>query len=110
MITGIQLVGVFFALVMLYLTFLYYKKSSYSTRSFVLWTVIWTGFLVVTFLPQTLYSIMEELSIQRTVDVFVIGGFMFFTVIIFYLFTIVKTLEKKIEVVVRRTAIQRRKK
>jgi hypothetical protein len=48
---------------------------------------------------------MEELSIQRTVDFFVVGGFMFFTIIIFYLFTIVKGLERKIEIVVRRTAV-----
>lgn len=110
MITGIQVVGVFFAFVMLYLTFLYYKKSSYSTRSFILWSVVWLGFLAATFFPQTLYNVMEELSIQRTVDFFVIGGFMFFTIIIFYLFTIVKELEKKIEIVVRRTAVNKPKK
>ncbi|MBR9703060.1 DUF2304 domain-containing protein, partial [Candidatus Woesearchaeota archaeon] len=98
---GVQLVGVLFALVMLYLTFLYYKKSSYSTKSFVLWIIIWCGFLLATFFPSSLYGIMEELSIQRTVDLFVIGGFMFFTVIVFYLFSIIKSLERRIEELVR---------
>lgn len=102
---GIQLVGVLFALIMLYLTFLYYKRSSYSTKSFVLWIVIWCGFLIATFFPSTLYGLMEELSIQRTVDFFVIGGFMFFSVIIFYLFSIIKMLERRIEELVRDVAV-----
>ena len=67
---------------------------------------IWIGFIVATFFPRTLYGVMEELSIQRTVDFFVIGGFMFFTVIIFYLFTTIKQLEKRIEMVVRKTALE----
>ncbi|MBR9703018.1 DUF2304 domain-containing protein [Candidatus Woesearchaeota archaeon] len=102
---GVQLVGVLFALVMLYLTFLYYKKSSYSTKSFVLWIIIWCGFLLATFFPSSLYGLMEELSIQRTVDLFVIGGFMFFTVIVFYLFSIIKSLERRIEELVRDVAV-----
>ena len=110
MVIGLQIIGMLFALVMLYLTFLYYKKSSYSTMSFALWSVIWAGFLFMTFFPATLYGIMEDLKIERTVDVFVIGGGMFFTVIIFHLFTIVKSLERKIETVVRRTAVNAPKK
>ena len=105
MIAGIQIIGILFALIMIYLTFLYYKKNSYSTRSFALWMVIWGGFLIITFFPQSVYGIMEELSVERTVDLFIIGGFMFFSIIIFYLFTIIKSLEQKIEVVVRKTAL-----
>lgn len=110
MITGIQIIGVLFALIMLYLTFLYYKKNSYSGRSFALWTVIWVGFLLATFFPSTLYLVMEELSIERTVDLFIIGGFMFFAVVIFYLFVIIKGLEGRIEKLVRQVAIELKKK
>ncbi|MBR9703537.1 DUF2304 domain-containing protein [Candidatus Woesearchaeota archaeon] len=102
---GVQLVGVLFALIMLYLTFLYYKRSSYSTKSFVLWIIIWCGFLLATFFPSSLYGLMEELNIERTVDLFVIGGFMFFTVIVFYMFSIIKSLERRIEELVRDVAV-----
>jgi len=105
MIVGIQIVGVLFALIMMYLTFLYYKRNSYSGRSFTLWILIWAGFIIVTFFPQTLYGIMEGLSIHRTVDLLIIAGFMLFAVIIFYLYATIKSLEKKIETVVRRTAV-----
>jgi len=106
MIVGIQAVGILFALVMMYLTFLYYKRSNYSTRSFVLWICIWAAFVILTVFPQTLYGLMEELSIQRTVDLFIIGGFMLFAVIIFYLFSTIKYLEARIEQVVRKVALE----
>ena len=109
MIEGIQIIGVLFGLVMVYLTYLYYKRQSYSTRSFVLWMAVWLIFIVTTVFPASLYGIMEELAIERTVDFFIIGGFMFFAVIIFYLFVIIKSLEKKIEQVVRKTAIKKAK-
>lgn len=109
MITGIQFVGVIFALIMIYLTFLYYKKQSYSTKSFSLWMSVWIAFLIATFFPTTLYGLMQELSIQRTVDFFIIGGFMFFAVVIFYLFVTIKQLEEKIERIIREEAKRRAK-
>lgn len=109
MIEGIQIIGILFALVMIYLTFLYYKKQSYSTRSFIFWLSVWIAFLAATFFPTSLYGIMEELNIERTVDFFVIGGFMFFAVVIFHLFVTIKKLEAKIEKIVRETAIKKAK-
>ena len=60
--------------------------------------------------PETMYSIMETLSIERTVDFFVIGGFLFFSVIIFYLYVVVKQTQKKVEMVVRRIALEKKAK
>ena len=107
MVFGIQIVGICFALVMIYLTFLYYKRNNYSTRSFLLWMAIWTAFLLATFYPKSLYGIMEELAISRTVDLFVIGGFMFFTVVIFYLYVSIKSLEGRIQTLVTKIAKER---
>ena len=60
--------------------------------------------------PETMYSIMETLSIQRTVDFFVIGGFLFFSVIIFYLYIVVKQTQKKVEMIVRKVALEKKTK
>ena len=60
--------------------------------------------------PETIYGIMETLSIQRTVDFFVIGGFLFFSVIIFHLYVVVKQTQKKVEMVVRRVALEKQTK
>lgn len=110
MVLGIQLAGILFALVMIYLTFLYYKRNNYSTRSFILWMVIWAAFLIATFYPQSLYGVMETLTIERTVDFFVIAGFMFFTVVIFYIYLTVKNVERAVDQVVRKVALDRAKK
>ena len=110
MILGVQLLGIIFVLVMIYLTFLYYKRSHYSAASLSLWMAVWLGALLLVLFPETLYGIMETLQIKRTVDFFVIGGFMFFTVLIFYLYDAVKQMQRKMEKLVRKIAIEGNKK
>lgn len=110
MIFGLQLIGILFALVMLYLTFLYYKRHQYDKRGLVVWTIIWLGFLGMVVVPQTVYGVMEALSIQRTVDFFVIGGFLVFSVILFHLYVITKDNQRKLEDIVRKIAINGGKK
>lgn len=109
MIIGIQLMGILFILIMIYLTFLYYKKSHYSAASLSLWMAVWLGALLLVLFPETLYGIMETLKIERTVDFFVISGFMFFTVLIFYLYNTVKQMQRKMERLVRKIAIDGKK-
>ncbi|MFQ5475054.1 MAG: DUF2304 family protein [Candidatus Nanoarchaeia archaeon] len=109
MIVGMQLIGILFALVMLYLTFLYYKRGQYDMRGLVVWSLIWLGFLTLVLVPHTVYGIMEMLEIQRTVDFFVIGGFLVFSVILFHLYVITKDTQKKVEELVRTIAIKKAK-
>lgn len=110
MIYGLQIVGMLFALIMLYLTFLYYKRNAYSGKSFFIWFCVWLFFLLMVMFPETIYGIMETLSIERTVDFFVIGGFLFFSVIIFHLYVTVKQTQRKVELVVRKVALEKKAK
>ncbi len=66
--------------------------------------------LALLFIDETIYGVMETLSIQRTVDFFVIGGFLFFSVMIFHLYVVVKQTQKKVEIVVRRVALEKQTK
>lgn len=109
MIPGIQIIGFLFGLVMLYLTFLYYKRGDYESRSFVVWVCVWLFFLIMTMLPKTIYGLMETLKIERTADFFVVSGFLFFSLVIFYLFVTLKSMQKKIEKMVREIAIKKAK-
>jgi hypothetical protein len=110
MLFGVQIIGILFALAMMYFTFLYYKKKSYTYRSLVIWLLIWTAFLILVLFPTTIYGIMQSLKIERTVDFFVIGGFLFFSVIIFYIYSVVKKNDRKLDELVRALAIKRSKK
>lgn len=105
MIIGMQIVGLLFGLTMLYVTFLYFRRKDYKKEDFIIWAFVWLFFIFMVMFPQTVYGIMETLKIQRTVDFFVIGGFLFFSVMIFYLYITVRRLKLKLEKLVRKSAI-----
>lgn len=107
MIPGLQMLGILFGLIMIYLTFINFKRKNYDVKDFAIWTVVWVFFLFITIFPKLVYGVMESLQIERTVDFFVIGGFMFFSVIIFYLYRSVKKSEKKVEEIVRKIALKK---
>ena len=106
MILGIQIVGIIFCLVMMYLTFLYYKQDNYGKTSFVFWTLIWFGSLVLVSFPSIVYGVMSTLKIKRTSDFIVMLGFMFFSVIIFYMYNTVKKMKLQMEKLVREVAMK----
>ncbi len=110
MLVSVQILGILFSLVMIYFTFLFYKRNNYSNQSLVIWIVVWLGFLVLVTFPKTIYGLMEIMQIKNTADFFVIIGFLFFAVMIFYLFTTTKRMEQKVEVIVRELAIKEQKK
>lgn len=105
MIQGIQLLGIFFGLIMIYLTFYNYKRKGLTKQSLTLWIVVWVGIISVAILPQTLYGVMQELSIERTVDFIALIGFAFFAVLIFYLHSKINRMQEKMERLVRNMAI-----
>lgn len=110
MILELQLLGVLFSFVMIYFTFLYFKRRDYDVTSFIFWIVVWVWFMFIVLFPKTVYSIMQALKIERTVDFFVMSGFLFFAIMIFYMFGLVKKNQKKVEDLVRKIAIERAKK
>ena len=109
MILPIQIIGILFGLVMLYLTFLYYKKKYYSNASLFLWVFVWIITILVFAIPGTIYGIMDFVNIQRTADFFAAIAIIFLTTIVFYLFGRVKQQEKKMEKLVRKISIEKKK-
>jgi hypothetical protein len=105
MLAGIQLLGIVFSLIMIYLAYIYYKRKNYGIKSFLIWLGVWAGALFLMSFPKTFYGIMEVLQIDRTADFIVLLGFTFFSVIIFYLYTLVKKNNYKIEQLVRQLAM-----
>lgn len=110
MIAGVQIIGIVFALVMIYLTFVYYKRKNYDAKSMVLWMIIWIGILLIIGRPETVYGIMQALEIERTADFIVMAGFTVFSVILFYLYVLTKRTNNKVEELVRRVAFGKVKK
>jgi len=109
MMLGIQLMGLIFGLFMIYITFLHFKRNEFTMNEAGFWAILWTAFLVVTLIPQILNPIMEKLSIARTMDLFIILGFMFLITANFYTYGVVRKVQKRTENIVREIAIKKAK-
>ena len=104
MLLGIQILGVLFALFMLYLTFVHQKRKEFTAKEYIFWVVIWAGFIIVTVFPKVLEPIVKTLSLNRTMDLLIILGFIFVVGILFHNYIALRNTQKKIEEVVRKVA------
>jgi hypothetical protein len=109
MMLGIQFIGLIFAIVMLYLTFLHFKRNEFTLNEFLFWLCLLVVFVVITMIPKILNPLIETLNIARTMDFYIIAGFMFLIFSNYYTYSLVRINQKKIEKVVREVAIKRAK-
>jgi hypothetical protein len=58
--------------------------------------------------PQLLDPVLNTLNISRTLDFFIIAGFLFLTFVVFYTYTIVRKNQRKVEEIVRNIALKRK--
>jgi len=107
-ILGIQILGILFGFFMMYYTFLQHKRNEFTIKEYSFWFLFWASFVIVTLFPQILDPLLQTFSIARTLDFFIIAGFLFLTFIIFYTYTIVRKNQRKLEEIVRNIAIKRK--
>ena len=103
-ILGIQIVGVLFALFMLYYCFLHYKRREFKAKELAMWIVLWLLFMVVALFPSVIDPLVSASDIARKMDFFIIAGFMFLITLTVYTHFLTKRMEKKIEGIVRKVA------
>ncbi len=101
-ILGIQLLGILFALLMFYITFLHQRRKEFTIKEYLFWSGAWIIFLLLSLFPTSLdFFIKNVLSLSRRLDFFIIIGFMFITGILFHTYTIVRKTQNKTERIVR---------
>jgi len=105
-IIGVQLILLFFGLFMLYVSFLYWKRGSFSNLAFGLWVFIWSGFLVFSLFPKILEPLLRELFFVRAMDFGMIVAFMILTYLTIENNMKMKKYEKELEELVRRMAVK----
>ncbi|MFH1510124.1 MAG: DUF2304 domain-containing protein [Candidatus Woesearchaeota archaeon] len=107
LISGVQIFGICFGLLMMYLTFLYHKRQELSVGQAAFWFVLWLGFIIVSIVPTVLdFFIGDVLNMARRLDFFIIIGFMVLVGVSFYNYRSTKRVEKRIEEVVRKVALK----
>jgi hypothetical protein len=104
---GIQLVGIIFGIIFLYFTFINTKKEELNQFESITWFILWIGLIVISLFPNILNFVVKDvLDISRTLDFFIILGFLVMFAIVFYIFMLTKQTKNKIEKLVRNIAIK----
>ena len=106
----IQFIGTLFGVAMVYFTFLKYKKKELNKVEFMVWFLAWIVFIIVAIIPTVLDPLVESFNFYRRLDFFVVLGFFALLGLGFYNYSIVKKMERKIEVFVRNEAIRNHRK
>ncbi|MBL7054745.1 DUF2304 domain-containing protein [Candidatus Woesearchaeota archaeon] len=109
-ILGVQIIGALFGAFMMYYTFLHYKRREFKKTEYAFWFALWALFIIVTIVPNVLDPIVKTFSFARTLDLFIITGFLFLAGISFYMYTATRKTQNKLEQVVRKIAFKEAKK
>lgn len=110
MVLGIQIFGMFFALFMLYINFLHYKRKEFTIREYIFWLLLWLIFIIIVIFPNVLDPIVVKFNFARTLDLLIVVSFIFLIGSNFYIYTIVRRNQKKLENIVRKIAFDKAKK
>ena len=97
MVLGIQVVGLFFAGFMVYFSYLHFKRNEFTPKEFTFWLVLWVLFAAVALFPGMLDVLVEKWNLTRTMDLLIIAGFMVLLALFFYVYTLLRQLQRKME-------------
>ena len=109
MVLGIQVFGLAFSAFILYMSFLYYKKKEFTPTEAGFWAFFGIVFGMVSLFPGLLSPLVESLSLGRTLDLFIILGFMFLIAVAFYTYRIARNSDRRTEELVRKIALEKDK-
>lgn len=96
-----------FALFMTYWVRNNQKRSNLSTVEASLWYSVWSFFIVLALFPNLLLGIVAVLHFARVFDLLVVLAFMILVMLNFYIYLKNKKLEKKLETLVRKIALEK---
>ena len=109
-ILGLQIFAVLFGIFMLYITFLYRKRKEFTAKEGIFWLILWLGFIIISAMPTILdFLIKDILSMDRRLDFFFVVTLIFLLGIVFHIYAIVRSNQRRIEQVVRKVALQKKK-
>jgi len=104
-ILGIQILGILFGGFMIYYVFLHRKRKELTIKEYSFWIVLWVLFIILTLFPWLLKPILEPIGFARTMDFFIVAGFMFLIGSLFYIYLLVRSNQKRLEDIIRKIAL-----
>ena len=105
-IIGVQLILIFFALVMIYKHFLHWKKNEISKLTYYFWIISWIGLITITVFPRFFERLLIKPFFVRVMDFGMVGAFMVLTYLTYENNVRIKKYDKQLEKLVRKLAIK----
>lgn len=106
MVYAFEIIGLLFALVLIYSTYLEYRRKHLSGLGFIFWTFFWILGSVLIVFHTYINSILDPLNIVRVLDFYMILSFMFLFALVFYIFVRNRIIENKLESITRAMALK----
>lgn len=104
MILGLQIIAVIFALIMIYVAYLHYRRNEINGLEMLFWLSAWTSAVFIALFPEIFRVFSATIAISRAFDLAMIGGFLLITPIVYMAYIRTKRIEKKLEELVRGVA------
>jgi len=105
-ILGVQIITSLFALFMVYVAFLHWKRQEIKNEEMLFWILIWAGFLMFTLFPAVLSQLTKVLYFARIMDLLMVTAFMILAFLGFQNYVANRRMEKKIEELIRSEALK----
>src|SRR3989442_13652489 len=107
--TGIQLITIGVALLMLFITYTALRRHELRPYEYVTWSAIWLALLFVSVFPDLLRGIIGPLHVIRLLDLVTIVGLLVMGVLVFSLNRALRRLDERLTAIVRTIALERSK-
>lgn len=102
-----QIFASLFALFMLYWVRSNQKRGNLSAVEASFWLSVWAIFIILSLFPNLLLGVTNLFHFARVFDLLVVGAFMVLTVLFFQVYLRTSRVEKKLEKVVRKRAMEK---
>lgn len=106
----LQIVSVLFGLFMMYTVRIHHRKQHIDSMEYGIWMGLWGVFIFLAIFPQTVNGVVQTLNIARVFDLLVIIALMIVVFLTFLNRIEQKRMDKKLEQLVRKKAIDDTKK
>jgi hypothetical protein len=104
--TIFQVVSALFALFMVYVITIHYKRKNLNKLEAWAWYATWGLFIFIALFPHLLLGITGLLRFARVFDLLIVIAFMILSVVVFMSYFKIKSLERKLETFVRAKALR----
>jgi len=106
MILGLQIIALIFALIMIYFAYLHYRRGEINGMEMLFWLISWIGAMLIVIFPEVFRVFARTIFVSRAFDLAVLGGFILIIPIIYIAYIRSKRIEKKLEQLIRETALK----